>query len=288
MSRLAWVMWLSYKYCHFTRVGFLLLVVCSQSAGKVSILCSAVPLTFWTLASKVLMQKHLQLQCVTVSQASTHTQLFPLLKRLFSTRVTRWKGNGFVVIITLHIQVFFIRVLSDAQWSLQYFCLLHTVGCTDSLTHTRNPIQTSPRYICQWGWRVMCMACTWMKCAAVTPTCILLAPPGSTLCGVCASPIWKCVCSTGENMQKPQWLIICSVETNIQFGCNCLKMPSVLVCACADLPFVSAAQRLTIICSRPLLNRKGGCGFRQRRSTGDMWATLFYFPYTRSHAASAM
>ena len=77
----------------------------------------------------------------------------------------------------------------------------------------------------------MCMACTWMKCAAVTPTCILLAPPGSTLCGVCASPIWKCVCSTGENMQKPQWLIICSVQTKnwLQLHKNALR-PCLCVC----------------------------------------------------------
>ena len=171
-------------------------------------------------------------------------------------------------------------------WLIWWTCLFFdsvvcAVGSMDSSILMQNQIQTSLRCTYQWGWRATFIACTWMKYAVETTICILLAQLGSTLCGECVSHTWKCVCSTGERIHKPQWYIVfCS-------NVGCLNMFAVLVHACAGLLYVSAAQRLRIICSRPLVKRKGGCGFGQRRSTENMWATFFYLPYT-SHLPSGM
>ena len=67
-----------------------------------------------------------------------------------------------------------------------------------------------------------------------------------------ACPTPESACVPQVNVCTSQSGILCAVERNV----GCLKMFAVLVCACADLLFVSAAQRSRIICSRPLVNRK--------------------------------
>ena len=91
----------------------------------------------------------------------------------------------------------------------------------------QNRIQTSLRCTYQWGWRATFIACTWRKYAVETTNCILLAQLGSTLCGECVSHTWKCVCSTGERMHKPEWYIVfcwkkCWVPKNVCCPCLCV------------------------------------------------------------------
>ena len=67
-----------------------------------------------------------------------------------------------------------------------------------------------------------------MKYAVETRTCTLSAPPGSTHCGACTSPISKCGCSTGERMLKAGWLTL--VLTSV--GCPNIFTIFVFVCVC--------------------------------------------------------
>ena len=87
-----------------------------------------------------------------------------------------------------------------------------------------------------------------------------------------------CACPTSESARVPQVKKCKSQGSSVKFLYPKNWSPSFSVYVTADLHCVSAAQRLTITCNRPLLKRKGGCGFVQRRFTGNMWATIENIP----------